>query len=133
MSTMMNQGTDTAELSGRNKAGLALCGLLGAGDVASLAALGQRQTDSPGPPTAVLVAAAVLGLVTIATVIVTWRTGSRLGARITAVTRILSALTAAPAFFIDHVSSGFIAAAGATIIVTLVAIWLLLSHPAATH
>jgi hypothetical protein len=129
---MINQGSETAELSGKNKAGLVLCGLLGAADVASLAALGQRHSDSAGPPTAVLVAAAVLGLVTLVTVILTWRTGSRLGARITAVARILSALTSVPAFFVNNVGSGFIAAAGAAIIVTVVAIWLLLSRPGQT-
>ncbi len=128
MSTMIHQMTETTILSGKNKTGLVLCGLLAAADIASLAALSQRGTDN-GPPAAVLVANAVLGVLTIAAVIFTWRTRSRLGARIAAAARVLSALTAVPAFFVDDVSTGFVAGAGAAVVVTLVAIWLLLSRP----
>ena len=128
MSTMIHQMTETTILSGKNKTGLVLCGLLGAADVASLAALSQHGTDN-GPPAAVLVANAVLGVLTIAAVIFTWRTRSRLGARIAAAARVLSALTAVPAFFVDDVSTGFIAGGGAVVVLTLLAVWLLLSRP----
>ena len=126
---MSGEMTKTAELSGKNKAGLVLCGLLGAADVASLGALGQQDAASSGPPVAVIVAAAVLGVLTIAAVIVTWQTRSRLSARLAAAARVLSALSAVPAFFVDDVGNGYVAAAGAVVLLTLVAIWLLLSTP----
>ncbi len=126
---MNDQITTMPALSGRNKTGLVLCGLLGAADVASLGALSQQDATSSGPPAAVIVAAAVLGVLTLGAVVVTWRTRSRLSARIVATTRVLSALTAVPAFFVEDVSTGFLAAAAGAVLLTLVAIWLLLSRP----
>lgn len=130
MSTMTYQTTQTPALSKRNKIGLALCGLLGLGDTVGLVALGADSTAS-GPPDGVIVAGGVLGIVTLIAVFYTWRTGNRLGSRIVSGARILSATTALPAFFVDDVSGTLIAVAGVGIVVTLVAIWLVLSRPAA--
>lgn len=126
---MIDVMTETTALSGKNKAGLVLCGLLGATDVASLAALGQQGAGESGPPAAVIVAAAALGILTLVAVVVTWRTRSRLGARLVAASRVLSALSAVPAFFVEDVGTGFVAAAATAVLLTLVAIWLLLSPP----
>ena len=119
--------------STRTKVGLVLCGLLGLVDIFSLALIGQAKDGEPGPPAAVLVVGAVLGVITLAGVVMGWRTGSRTAFRIVAAARILSALTSVPAFFVEDVSGGFVAGAGAGIIVTLVAVWLLLSGPSRSH
>ena len=112
----------------KNKIGLVLCGLLGLADTSSIALIGQLSPGEPGPPAAVLVFAAVMGVVTVAAAVYTWRTRGRLGARIVAGSRVLSALTALPAFFVADVSPGLVAGAGAGILITLVGIWLLLSR-----
>lgn len=131
--THSTQGTTdvTTSLTRRNKAGLVVCGLLGLADTSNIALLlaGGSDSDSPGPPAAVLVFGAVMGLVTLAAVVFTWRSGDRLGARVVAGSRVLSALTAVPAFFVDDVSPALVAGAGAGMVVTLVGIWLLLSRP----
>ena len=118
----------TTGLGLKNKTGLVLLGVLGLADMTSIALIGQQSPGEPGPPAAVLVFAAVMGVVTVAAVIYTWRTRDRLGARIVAGSRLLSALTALPAFFVDDVSPGLVAGAGAGVVVTLVGIWLLLSR-----
>jgi hypothetical protein len=128
MNSVTGTPTETTRLSARNKVGLVLCGLLGLGDVVGMATVGQQ---APGggaaPPTVVLIAAGVLGIITVAAVVHTWRTRSRVGSRITAGSRILSALTAVPAFFVDGVSGGLVAVAGVGIVLTLVAVWLVLA------
>jgi hypothetical protein len=113
----------------KNTIGLGLCGLLGLFDMTSIALIGRQDTGQPGPPAAVLVFAAVMGVVTVAAALYTWRTRDRLGARIVAGSRVLSALTALPAFFVDDVSPALVAAAGGGILVTLIGIWLLLARP----
>jgi hypothetical protein len=69
-----------------------------------------------------------MGVVTLTAALYTWRTRDRLGARIVAGSRVLSALPALPAFFVDDVSPALVAAAGGGVLVTLVGIWLLLSR-----
>jgi hypothetical protein len=123
--------TGTERLSVRNKVGLVICGLLGLADVVGMFAISQPVEGEEGPPTAVLVAAGVLGVVTVIAVVFTWRTGSRVGSRIAAAARILSALTALPAFFVDDVSGGLVALAGGGVLLTLVAVWLVLAPPRA--
>lgn len=119
-------------LGSRNKIGLVLCGLLGLGDVAGLFAIGRHDdAASVGPPAAVLAAGGVLGVLTVAGVLFTWRTHSRRGARVVAGTRVLSAITALPAFFVAGVSDGVVALAGAGVVITLGAVWLLLRRPTA--
>lgn len=119
-------------LGSRNKIGLLLCGLLGLGDVAGLFAIGRQDANAAGPPAAVLAVGGVLGVLTVAGVLFTWRTHSRRGARAVAGARVLSAITALPAFFVGGVSDGVVAIAGAGIVITLAAVWLLLARPTAT-
>jgi len=116
-------------LSIRNKIGLVLAGILGVADIAGLAAIGQPASGEEGPPVPVLIAAAILGVVTLIAMVYTWRSGNRVGARVVAGSRILSAITSVPAFFIDDVSAGLIALAAGGIIVTLIAVALVLSRP----
>ena len=122
-------GTDRrATLSGRNKAGLALATLLGIADLASLAGP-QPAPGEQGPPTAVLVASTVLGLITVVAAVYTWRTGNRVGSRVVAGSRILSAVGSLPAFFVAGVPAGLVAVAAAGVVVTVLSVWLVLSPP----
>lgn len=93
--------------------GLVLGGLLGLLDVVTL-----PFGDGEHPPFAVAVAGAVLGLVTLAGVVLAWR-GSRAGAVAVVVSRLLSGLTAVPAFFADGVPAAAMAAAAGGIVLTL--------------
>ncbi|MEV4623480.1 hypothetical protein AB0J74_32835 [Asanoa sp. NPDC049573] len=98
--------------------GLVLAALLGLGDVASIAG------GVDGPPLAVVIAGAVLGVITLAGVVLGWR-GSRAGIVAVVVTRLLSALAAVPAFFVDDVPAPAVALATVGLVLTLVAVALL--------
>jgi hypothetical protein len=99
--------------------GLVLAGLLGLGD-----AIGIVTGGGEGPPFPVLVAGAVFGVITIIGVVLGWR-GSRAGIVAVIVTRLLSALSAVPAFFVDDVPAGAVGVAAFGISVTLLAVALL--------
>jgi hypothetical protein len=93
--------------------GLVLGGLLGLFDVVSL-----PFGDGEHPPFAVAVAGAVLGVITLVGVVVAWR-GSRAGAVTVIVSRLLSGLTAVPAFFAGGVPGEAVGAAAAGVVLTL--------------
>ncbi|GAB2443620.1 hypothetical protein [Streptosporangium sandarakinum] len=94
-------------------AGLILSGLLGLIDVVTL-----PFGDGEHPPFAVAVAGAVLGLITLVGVVLAWR-GSRGGAVAVIVSRLLSGLTAVPAFFAGGVPAEAMAMAAAGVVLTL--------------
>lgn len=96
--------------------GLILAGLLALGD-----AIGPLTGMGDGPPFAVLLADSVLGIVTIVGVVLGWR-GKRSGIVTVIVTRILTALSALPAFFVDGVPAPAVAIAVVGIAVTLLAV-----------
>ncbi|GAA0798121.1 hypothetical protein [Spirilliplanes yamanashiensis] len=77
--------------------GVVLAVLLGLGDLST-----PLTSDGEHPPMAVGIACAVLGLITLAGVALAW-TGRRGGVAAIVVTRVLSALTALPAFVADGV------------------------------
>lgn len=79
------------------RTGLVLAFLLGLSDIPQVLI-----TDGENPPMGVAIAATVLGVVTVAAVVLAWR-GSRTGFTVTAVTRALSALSALPALVVDDV------------------------------
>jgi hypothetical protein len=96
--------------------GLILAGLLGLSDaIGPLTGLGE------GPPFAVLLVDSVLGIVTVVGVVLGWL-GKRSGIVAVIVTRILAALTAAPAFFVDGVPAPAVAIATLGIAVTVLAV-----------
>jgi hypothetical protein len=109
-----------------NKVGLALAGLLGAVDLTSLA-----MTTPPGevgPPLGILVLDTLLGLVTVVAVVIAWRTRSRGLVRLAAGARILSMITALPAFFAG-VPAFLVAIVAAVVVLTVVAVVLMLLPP----
>jgi hypothetical protein len=123
----MNSSTP---ISLKNKIGLVLAGLLGLADVLSI--LAPASDDGNGPPFIVLALDCVLGVLTLAAVVYTWRTGNRVGARVLAGTRILSALTSLPAFFVSGVPAGVVVLAAVGVVLTVVAVGLVLTRPAPT-
>jgi hypothetical protein len=108
--------------------GLVIAGLLGLAEIVTLPA-GNGET----PPVEVAVIGAVLGLITVAAVVLAWR-GSRAAVVAIIVTRLLSAVTALPAFFVDDVPGAAVAAAVIGVVLALAAVAMLatrLRRPAA--
>lgn len=124
----MSVTTGAVRLSVANKVGLVLAALLGLADVLSVLAT-PGTDETPGPPAAVMIVGAVLGVITLVAVGYTFRTGNRIGARITCASRILSMLMALPAFFVPDVPAGWVAAAAAAVVLTLVSVFLVLARP----
>lgn len=96
------------------RTGLVLLGLLSVADIAGLAL-----TDGSHPPYVIAVIGAALGVGSLYFVAKAW-TGRRSALRPLLVMRVLSALTAAPAFFVHDVPVAAKAAAIAIIVVTAV-------------
>lgn len=105
------------------KIGLVLMALLSLGDVADLAL-----TDGKHPPYEVAILGAVLGAASLALVVRVWQ-GHRRSLAPLLILRVLSALTAVPAFFITDVPAGAVIAAALIVAVTALAT-LLLARPA---
>ncbi|HEY6812864.1 MAG TPA: hypothetical protein VI074_09235 [Propionibacteriaceae bacterium] len=103
------------------RAGLIVLGLLSLVEVA-----GPLTTDGQHPPMVIALIGAGLGLISIVLVIVAWP--GRMAAAITLIVlRLLSALTAAPAFLVPEVPTGAKIAAGVGISLTVVGAALVLA------
>ncbi|GAA3233055.1 hypothetical protein ACFO1B_22880 [Dactylosporangium siamense] len=118
------------ETTVKNKIGLTLAALLAIGDVVTpftppLAA----DEATNGPPFAVIVAGAVLGVITLVCAVHMWRTGNRISARLIAGTRILSALSAMPAFIVSGIPPIVVALVAAGVLLTVLSVVLVLSRP----
>ena len=81
------------------RTGLVIAALLGVADVVS--AFFPTPDGQVGPPLPIVLLGGLLGIATLAAAVVAWRTGKRGALRIVAGTRVLSAITALPAFFVD--------------------------------
>lgn len=92
-------------MSTKLKAGLVVLGFLSALDMAL-----PLITDGDNPPMAVALVAAVIGLASMVLVISAWRGGKRAVTPLVAL-RVLSAMTAVPAFFADAPAAAVVAAA----------------------
>lgn len=132
VSTETRDATPGTVLSVKNKVGLVLATLLGLNGVVSMFLLAgvDDQPEASGPPLPVLVVGGVLGVITLLAVAWTWRTGSRVGARVIAGVRILSALLAVPGFFVSDVPAAVVAEAATVVVVTIATIVLVLARPA---
>jgi len=102
--------------------GLAICTLLGVIDIISLASLGSDTDD--GPPVLVTLIGAVLGVITLVGARMAWR-GGRSGVVTVIVSRVLSALLALPAFFVDDVPDWVPPVVGIFVVLTVVGVGLL--------
>jgi hypothetical protein len=83
----------------RTRVGLVFAALLAVGDVVS--AFFPTPDGVVGPPLMIVVLGGLLGIATLAAVVVAWRSGRRGALWTVAGTRVLSALAALPAFFVD--------------------------------
>jgi hypothetical protein len=107
-----------------NKAGLALAGVLGVADVGSFFA-SPTPPGEPGPPTGILMLDGVLGVITLVAVVAAFVSRRRGWVRLAAGARILSMVTALPAFFAG-VPDWLVAIVSAVVVVTVVAVVLML-------
>ncbi|MDX6743388.1 hypothetical protein [Actinocorallia sp. A-T 12471] len=112
----------------KNKIGLGLGAFLGFGDAIGVFTVPDDAGDQ-APPQGILITCAVLGVVTLVAVVHAWRTGSRLSIRVMAASRVLSALTALPAFFVSGVPAVLVVIAATGILLTVVTVVLALSRP----
>jgi hypothetical protein len=112
------------KLSRLNKTGLVLAFLLGLVD---LTAPFQPTPDGEvGPPYAIQLLAGVLGLITVVAVVMAWRTGRRGPVRIAAGARVISMITALPAFFVD-VPAALQAVVGLAVVLTIACVVMMLT------
>ena len=113
-------------LSTKNKVGLALAGLLGVIDLPSF--LTSTPDGETGPPQGILVLGSICGLVTVIAVIIAWRSASGSAIRVAAGARIVSMLSALPAFFVDV--PAFIKVLSAVFVIVTLASLVLMFSPA---
>ena len=92
------------------RAGLIAFGLLSVVDLA-----GPLLTDGDTPPMSIALIGSALGLISLVLVVLAWRGARRAVVPLIAL-RVLSALTAVPAFFVDDVPGAAMAAAGVSIV-----------------
>jgi hypothetical protein len=130
MTVRADAATTPSNLTVKNKIGLVLAGVFGLWDLAGPVTSLGTDPHQPGPPLAVIIADSVIGLVTLIAVVWTWRTTTRVGARIVAGTRILSVLTALPAFFVSGVPAAVVTLVAVAVLLTIVTVVLVLSRPA---
>lgn len=114
----------TTSFSTINKAGLGLAALLGVADVASVAFL--TPDGQVGPPLGIVILGGLLGLITLVGVGWATRTRSRGAVRVVAAARIISAITALPAFFVD-IPAGLRLFAGLIVVLTVAVVVMILT------
>jgi hypothetical protein len=108
-----------------NKTGLVLAALLGLLDVIGLFSINTPFPEGmTTPPDWLVILVAILGLVTMAAIVPAWR-GNRRAVLVVVATRILSALSAVPAYFVN-VPSYILITTTVLVAVTILAIWLML-------
>lgn len=101
-------------MSRKFRAGLIVFGLLSLGDLAT-----PLVTDGEHPPMSIALIASAIGLISLVLVVLAWR-GARRAVVPLIVLRLLSALTAVPAFFADGVPAAAMVVAGLAIALAVV-------------
>jgi hypothetical protein len=109
-----------------NKVGLVLAGILGLADLVGL--FFPTPPGEVGPPFAILVLDGILGVVTLVAVVAAWRTRRRALVRLAAGARILSMVTALPAFFAG-VPAFLVALVSLFVVLTVTTVVLMLLPP----
>lgn len=102
------------------RAGLIVLGVLSVGDLA-----GPLLTDGEHPPMSVALIGSALGLISLVLVVLAWRGARRAVVPLIAL-RLLSGLSAVPAFFAGDVPAAAMVAAGVTIALSVIGTALLL-------
>ena len=110
-------------ISGRQRAGLVLAGVLSAINIPSV--FTPTPDGEVGPPFGVLVLGTVLGVIGLVAVVLAWR-GNRGALRVAAGALVINLLTALPAFFVD-VPVWIKLAVGLSVLATVAAIVLMFS------
>lgn len=101
------------------RAGLVLFAILSLADIAGLAL-----TDGKHPPYSVAAIGAALGVASLFCLVPTWR-GNAVATRVLSILRIVSALTAVPAFVMSGVPAAAVGSAAAIVLVTAIALVLI--------
>jgi hypothetical protein len=114
----------TPRLTTANRIGLGLAAFLGLADV--VLTFVPVQEGVVGPPQWIVVLSGLLGFATLLAVAVAWRKGGRAALGIIAITRVLSMLTALPAFFVD-VPAVVTVLVGVFVVLTVVCVVLVLA------
>lgn len=109
--------------SGANRVGLLLLAIAAAVNLIPMPA----PEGGSGPPLAILIAAAVLGLIALIAVVVAWSRNNRKAALVAVGVSIVNALLAVPAFFEPGIPTWLRALAGVFIAWTVVAVALTLA------
>ncbi|MCU0300526.1 MAG: hypothetical protein MUF35_02840 [Candidatus Nanopelagicales bacterium] len=128
-SSQATQSEATVPFSTRNKVGFVLAILLAVPNL--FGPLFPTPDGEVGPPMLVLALGAVLGVVTIAAVVLGWARGTRAAIRVASAAIIVSAVTALPAFFAPDVPAGLVVIAAVSVLTSIVAVALMLA-PART-
>ena len=111
-------------LSTKNKVGLVIAGILGVTDTFS--AFFPTPDGEVGPPYPILVLGSICGVVTVIAVVIGWTKANRGAIRVAAGARIVSMLTALPAFFVD-VPAGIKILVTVVVVLTVISVVLMLS------
>ena len=122
---IMTSSTTLTRGSRRQRVGLVLAGLMSTANLFSVAGPSPAEGE-PGPPTVVLWAGTILGVVGLVAVVVAWRTGNRAALRVAAGALIITALTGVPAFFVD-VPAALKIVAALGVLLTIAAVVLMFS------
>ena len=110
-------------ITGRQKVGLVLAILLNAGNIPSV--FSPTPDGKEGPPYAVLLVGAILGIIGLVAAVLAWR-GNSAALRVCAGSLIVNLLLTLPAFFVD-VPSWIKAASALSALVTVAALVLMFS------
>jgi hypothetical protein len=111
-------------LSTKNKVGLVIAGLLGLADIPSF--LQKTPEGEVGPPYGILILGTICGVITVIAVVIAWTKANRGAIRVAAGARIVSMLTALPAFFVD-VPAGIKILVTVAVVLTVISVVLMLS------
>lgn len=113
-------------LNTKNKVGLGLAGVLGLLDVASYFMTPDPSADMPGPPDSIVLLDVALGIITVVAVFLAFRSANKINIGTTLGARVLSALTAVPAYFVG-VPTSILVLVTAFIAATILSVWLILA------
>ena len=108
-------------MSTYSRAGLIVLGVISLGDLAA-----PLITDGEHPPMSIALIGSAMGLISLVLFVLSWR-GRRAAALGLVVVRVLSALTAVPAFTTDGVPAGPLVLAGVFLAATVVGVVLVLA------